>query len=147
MTTRSIAKFILVLVVIVLSTAVSSLVTTLLPRKCPSRHQDAHAWIHEQLALTPEQDKALAASEAKFKAQQKDLAERIRLTNMELGQALVEDAAYSPRVNAALEKIHAAQGELQKVTLEHVFEMQPALSPEQYRRLLDLTANALYTTP
>ncbi len=147
MNTRSFVKFILPLILVVLVTAFSSVVTALLFKKCPSRHQDTHAWIHEQLELTPEQDKALAASEAKFKAQQKDLAERIRLANMELGQALVEDAAYSPRVNAALEKIHTAQGELQKATLEHVFEMQPILSLEQYRRLLNLTANALYTTP
>jgi Spy/CpxP family protein refolding chaperone len=46
-------------------------------------------------------------------------------------------------VNAAIEKIHAAQGELQMVTIAHVFEMKAALTPEQWEELMKLTAQAL----
>ena len=63
---------------------------------------------------------------------------------MELAQAILEDQGDSPKVAEILEKIHQSHGELQKVTLKHVFEMKKVLSPEQYKKLLDLTADALY---
>ena len=48
---------------------------------------------------------------------------------------------------AAIRSIHAAQAELQQATIDHVFEMRTALRPDQYDKLLNLTANALYGTP
>ena len=63
---------------------------------------------------------------------------------MELAQAILQDKDNSPRVTVAIEKIQQAQGALQKATLQHVFEMKEALTPEQYQKLLNLTANALY---
>lgn len=105
---------------------------------------DAHLWIHDQLGLTAEQDRQLHPLEERYKAEQTHLMELIHLANMELGQAILEDNGASPQVNAAIGKIHAAQGKLQMLTLEHVFEMKPILTPEQYQKLLNLTANALY---
>jgi Spy/CpxP family protein refolding chaperone len=63
---------------------------------------------------------------------------------MELAQAILADKSDSPRVQSAIAKIHDAQGELQQATMRHVFEMKPVLAPEQYEKLLNLTANALY---
>ena len=34
-------------------------------------------------------------------------------------------------------------GELQMLTIQHILEMKEALSPEQYQKLLNLTADAL----
>ena len=109
--------------------------------------EDAHAWIHRQLAITPEQDKAIEATERRFAEKQRDLMERIRLGNMELGQAMLEAKAPSPQVAAAVRSIHAAQADLQQATIDHVFDMRTALRPDQYDKLLNLTANALYGTP
>lgn len=36
-----------------------------------------------------------------------------------------------------------AMGDLQKATLDHVFEMKSVLTPEQYKMLLALTAEGL----
>ena len=47
------------------------------------------------------------------------------------------------RVSTAVERIHDAQGELQEATIEHVFEMKGVLTPEQYQKLLNLTADEL----
>lgn len=105
--------------------------------------EDAHAWIHRQLNITPEQDKAIDLIEKRFTEQRAILMERLRQANAELAQAILEGKARSPKVEEAVRKIHAAQADLQQLTLEHVFEMQRALTPEQYDKLLRLTANAL----
>ena len=107
-------------------------------------HTDAHLWIHSQLGLSAEQEKQLAQIEHRYDEQKKHFGELIRLANMELGQALLSDKGDSPRVKAAVAKIHEAQGQLQDATLRHVFEMKPILRAEQYEKLLNLTANALY---
>jgi Spy/CpxP family protein refolding chaperone len=102
-----------------------------------------HEWIHKQLDLTANEQKALAPIEEKFEQRKREIVEVIRSANRELAEAIKQDQVDSPRVAAAVEKIHRAQGELQKATLEHVFEMKKVLTPEQYRKLLDLTSNEL----
>ena len=103
----------------------------------------AHQWVHRELQLTAEQDQALHAIEQRYATRRDELKTAIRQANAELARAIREDRADSPKVSAAVDKIHQAQGELQKVTLEHVFEMRQALSPAQYDKLLNLTATAL----
>ena len=105
----------------------------------------AHQWIHHELKLTSAQDSTLHPIEQKYASRRAELAASIRAANAELARAIREDRADSPKVAAAVDKIHRAQGELQKVTLDHVFEMRQALTPEQYDKLLDLTATALET--
>lgn len=105
--------------------------------------EDAHAWVHRQLNITPEQEQAIAITEKRFSEQRTLLLERLRAANAELAQAILEGKAKSPKVEEAVQKIHVAQAELQQLTLEHVFEMRAALTPEQYDKLLKLTADAL----
>lgn len=102
-----------------------------------------HEWIHQQLNLTADQKIALEPIEEQFQQSKRKLLAQIRSANKELAQAIKEDQVYSSRVSAAIEKIHRAQGELQEATLQHVFSMRATLTPEQYKKLLDLTAVAL----
>ena len=102
-----------------------------------------HEWIHKQLNLSQDEQKALQPIEKKFEGRKREIVAEIRSANRELAEAIKQDLADSPRVAAAVEKIHQAQGELQKATLEHVFEMKQVLTPEHYRKLLDLTTNEL----
>lgn len=104
---------------------------------------DAHHWIHTQLGLTEAQEKQLESIEQRYAEQRRHFTELIRVANMELAQAVLADEGDSPRVRAAIGKIHDAHGQLQDATLRHVFEMKPILQPEQYSKLLQLTANAL----
>lgn len=106
-----------------------------------------HFWIHRQLGLRPEQEKALEPVEEKFANRRRQLMGLIREGNRELAQALVSDKGDSAQVKAAVAKIHHAQGELQKAVLEHVFAMQPVLKPDQYERLIKMTAEALRDAP
>lgn len=106
-----------------------------------------HNWLHSQMTLTKTQEQAIARMEAGFAAEQQRLQSTIRNANRELGAALTSERGYSARVAAAVEDIHAAQGELQKVTLQHIFAMQAVLTPEQAQALSRFAADALSHSP
>src|SRR6478736_5994373 len=93
----------------------------------PQTEVSGHEWIHKQLGLSPEEHKALEPIESKFAERKRNLMGEIRRANKELAEAIKQDQADSPRVSAAVERIHHAQGELQKATLEHVFGMKGVL--------------------
>ena len=106
---------------------------------------DAHAWIHTQLGITEKQEKALEPVEQRYTEQKKHYGEMLRIANAELGKAILEERSDSDRVKAAVARIHEAQGELQNATLQHIFEMKSVLTPQQYEKLLQSTADALST--
>jgi len=103
----------------------------------------AHIQIHQKLGLTPEQERRLEPIEQRFAQQKEELLRSIRQANGQLAKAIRDDKSNSSEITTAVAAIHAAQGELQKITLDHVFEMKAVLQPEQYQKLLDLTAQAL----
>ena len=59
---------------------------------------------------------------------------------------LVEDRAHSPRVKAAIEKIHHAQAALQNATIDHIIEMRTILDEDQFTEFLEATAESLRPT-
>jgi Spy/CpxP family protein refolding chaperone len=103
--------------------------------------------LHHQLHLTSAQEKQLEPMEQHFMTRKTELEAKIKQANAELGQALLADKKYSDKVKVALDRIHATQGELQKATLEHLFEMQTVLTPEQTENLNRLAAAALINNP
>lgn len=105
---------------------------------------DAHDWIHTQLTLTAEQDIALEPIEKRYRSERHNLEQQLTLANRELAEAILADGRDSDRVNASIGEIHLHMGALQKLTVGHVFEMRDVLTPAQYKKLLNLTANALY---
>jgi Spy/CpxP family protein refolding chaperone len=104
---------------------------------------DGHDWIHSQLGLTAEEEKALEPIEQHYHERSRVLDDQMRAANSELAKAILEDGQDSPRVREAITKIHTTMGELQNVAIDHVFEMRGTLTPEQYQKLLHLTADAL----
>ena len=116
--------------------------------KTPHHSQiDAHIWLHEQIGITAEQDQKLTEIEKNFAKKQSVLREKIHVGNLELAAAMLEDKTFSERVAAAVERIHHAQGELQKATIEHIFDMQTILTPQQAEKLNKLAADALVQNP
>lgn len=107
----------------------------------------SHEWLHRELKLTEAQHKALEPIEQSFGEKQRKLAEELRDANRQLAQAMAEDKAYTPRVTAAVEHVHHRMGELQKVSIEHVFAMRAVLTPEQGDKLLSLAQQALEQSP
>lgn len=103
-----------------------------------------HQILHDKLYISKEQETELTDIEKHYRQRRQYLEEKIRLANMELAEAIKADKAFSPRVQAATDKIHHAMGELQKATLEHLFEMRPILTDEQNRKLEQMVTDALY---
>lgn len=120
-----------------------------LPRLAPSRSSpaEAHAWLHRTLHVNSAQDQKLLGIEHRFAARKAAMEGRIRQANADLASAILDDRSYSERVKKAVEDIHRTQGELQQATLEHLFEMQTVLTPEQAEKLNRLAADALSSNP
>lgn len=131
------------LLVFVVAACGSGLSLLLCGRMQKPSHQGAHDWIHTQLGLTPEQDAGLDVIEKRYHEKSRDFERGIVLANKELAEAIRTDGRDSERVHAAIEKIHFNMGELQERTIAHVFEMKDVLSPAQYQKLLNFTADAL----
>jgi hypothetical protein len=109
----------------------------------PVEHVDGHDWLHDQLAITEEQNTALIPIEEKFATQEEELRAAIIAGNAELGRILREDREFSPRAAEIVDEIHKAQAKLQKATIDHVIEMKTVLSPEQFDQLLELAGESL----
>ena len=113
----------------------------------PAASVAAHDWLHKELHVTAKQHKALEPIEARFAEKERVLRERMRAANHDLAAAIAKPGGYSPEVTAAVEKIHFHMGELQKASLEHLFEMRMVLSPEQNEKLIQLAQKALEESP
>lgn len=108
---------------------------------------DAHEWLHKELRVTAAQHKALEPIEARYAERERAIREKMRQANQELAAAIAKSKGYSPEVAAAVEKVHQHMGELQKASLEHLFEMRTVLTPEQGERLFQLAHDALEKLP
>ncbi len=140
-------KLVLLLVLVALVAASACWTTSHLVGRLQVHPIDDHRWLHAQLEITADQDKALESEETRFTARRQELIGTIRRDNAELAAAMAQDRDYSPRVQAAVEKIHHAQSMLEEATLEHIFAMKPILSEQQFDRLLKLTSEALTGPP
>jgi Spy/CpxP family protein refolding chaperone len=107
----------------------------------------AHEWLHRELQLTESQHQALEPVEAKFAEKERRLVEQLRAANLKLARVMTEEKAYTPRVAAEVEMVHQCMGDLQKASIEHVFEMRAVLTPEQGDKLLGLAQRALEHAP
>ncbi|MBS0657238.1 MAG: periplasmic heavy metal sensor [Verrucomicrobia bacterium] len=104
---------------------------------------DAHQWLHDQLHLSKEQDEKMAPAEKRFLETRAKLIAEIRSANRELAVAIQKEGRWSPAVEAAIERGLRAQGELQRATVRHCLEISDYLTPEQTKRFLHLTSDAL----
>lgn len=102
-----------------------------------------HQKFHDRLKISHLQELKLEVIEERFYLKRKALEGKIKLANIELAKAIKTDKSLSPSVQEATNKIHQAMGELQKATLEHLFEMRPILTDEQNRILEQMVTDAL----
>lgn len=102
-----------------------------------------HAWLHEKLAITPEQESKLAPIEEAYERNRDLLANRISEGGRNLAEALGKAPVDRTAVDLALGDIHAAQGDLQRLTIGHFLEMKEHLSKEQAGQLLQWTRESI----
>jgi len=109
----------------------------------PSHDQSLHAMVHEELSLTPEQNRLLDTLEADFAARRQTVEGEMRKANVELAAAIRTSEIAGPTVEAAVRHFHSAMGALQTETIAHVFAMRKVLTPDQRKRFDDRIGEAL----
>ena len=109
----------------------------------PAHDQSLHAMVHNELSLTPEQERALDALETDFAGRRLALEGEMREANAELAAAIRASETAGPAVEAAVHHFHDAMGALQTETIAHVFAMRKVLTPEQRRQFDDRIGEAL----
>ena len=106
-----------------------------------------HAWVHEQLALTEQQERRIDGIEQAFAGRRRELRSEMRAAGDALRSAILRDKAHSPAVEAAVDRLAAAQAALQRETLAHMFQMAAALDAEQRDKLIQWTHDSLQPAP
>jgi len=97
----------------------------------PVPESQLHRLLHDDLDLDAGQRAALAALEARFAGRRRTIEAAMRADNRALARAIMAEHGAGPRVNAAIDRSHAAMGQLQKETLAHVFAMRGLLRADQ----------------
>ena len=106
-----------------------------------------HGFVHNELALTAEQEAKLEVIENRFATEQRQLELASRSANVRLAQAMEQEHEYGPEVAAAIDAVHEAMGDLQKATVRHVFAMRSILSPAQQVKFDQQVSGALTRDP
>ena len=90
-----------------------------------------HALVHRQLHLDPSQAGRMEALERSDAGRREALQAELESADAALAAAIAADEADTPRVEAAVDRAHAAMGALQKATVAHVLSMRALLTPAQ----------------
>lgn len=102
-----------------------------------------HELVHEKLGLTAEQERRIAGMERDHEARRQALEAEMRAANAQLAQAFQQSHAYTPQVQAAIDRFHRAMGELQKETIVHTLAMRAVLTPDQTARFDETVVRSL----
>lgn len=90
---------------------------------------DLHSLLHKVVPLDAAEETRLDAKEREYTAHREAIEARMKAANARLASAIHADPRWSPEVEAVTKEVEAAAAELQRVTLEHVFEMREGLDP------------------
>ena len=102
-----------------------------------------HELVHEKLGLTADQERRIAGMERDHEAKRQALEAEMRAANAHLAQAFQQTHAYTPQVQAAIDRFHRAMGELQKETIVHTLAMRAVLTPDQTARFDETVVRSL----
>ena len=105
----------------------------------PSLHQ----MLHDKLHLTADQRRRIESLERDHAAKRVALEAEMRAANAQLAQAYQEGHAYTPKVQAAIDRFHRAMDALQTETMLHVIAMRQVLTPDQTGRFDDTVVRSL----
>jgi Spy/CpxP family protein refolding chaperone len=106
-----------------------------------------HELVHEKLHLSADQQGRIASIEREHAARRQALEAEMRAANAELAQAFQEQHAYTPQVQAAIDRFHRAMGALQKETIVHVLAMRAVLTPQQAAQFDETVVKSLTDEP
>jgi len=95
-------------------------------------HEDRslHELLHAAVPLDAEEQRVLDGEEHQFQLQRAAIEARLRVANGQLADAVATNPSWSPQVEQASREVERAAGDLQRITLVHLFEMRVGLKPE-----------------
>jgi hypothetical protein len=105
-----------------------------------------HELLHDQLQLTADQQQRLDGLERDHAVRRQALEAEMRAANAELAGAYQKSHAYTPQIQAAIDRFHRASDALQKETMLHVIAMRQILAPGQTARFDETVVKSL-TSP
>ncbi|MDB5458474.1 MAG: heavy metal resistance protein [Caulobacteraceae bacterium] len=97
--------------------------------------ETVYEMVHQNLTLTPEQQRRIDQIEDRYAHQRNSLRAQIGSANAELGEALANEMALGTAAQRALEHLQSSMGELQKQTILYVLEVRAVLTPQQQQVL------------
>ena len=95
------------------------------------RPQGLHEMLHDKLHLSPEQSAKAEGMERDYTAKRDALEAEMRAANAELARVYQASHAYTPDIQAAIDRHHHAMAALQKESMSHVIAMRGILTPDQ----------------
>ncbi len=133
------------LLVIGLCAVVSYLTTRWALRDSSWRHDDphGHAWLSQELDLTPEQTEAINSFDAAYRAERARRQDDFRQRIARLRDMLMTHDRFTPEVGDAIHQLHLVHGDLQELSIRHFYDMLSVLPPEKQARLRSLAGEAL----
>lgn len=102
-----------------------------------------HELLHEQLGLTADQHRRIEGLEREHTARRAALQAEMHAANVDLARAIQARHAYTPEVQAAVDRFHRAMEDLQKEIILHVLAMREVLTPEQAAKFDATVAKSL----
>lgn len=108
---------------------------------------ELHAFLHEELDLDAAQRAKIEAIEQRFAVRRKALESEMKDANVDLAGAMEAEHGYGPEVTKAVDHTHHVMGEMQKETLEHLFEMRSVLRADQAPAFDRAVTKALAPSP
>lgn len=113
----------------------------------PPVESELHDLLHGDLRLDAAQEQRIEEIERQYALRRQALELELRSDNARLASAIEAEHGYGPQVAGAVDASHKAMGELQKVTLEHIFAMRSVLRPDQAARFDAAVVKALTVKP
>lgn len=104
---------------------------------------DGHAWLHEALDLTEEEEAHIRTFEEVYWTRRAALEEQFQQRIEELATAISEHEAYGPEVAAAVHELHIVHGRLQELAIRHYYQMRTVLPNDKQEQLRELAVRAL----
>lgn len=81
--------------------------------------------------------------EAEFQSRSVTLEESLATAGHDLAHAIQDHGRDSPELSAALSRVNGLQLELQELTINHFFDMEAHLDPDQAQKLFEWTHDSI----
>ncbi len=102
-----------------------------------------HDRLHDAFQLSAGQEQGLHRLETGFARQRITHEAAMRAANAKLAAAMLREGRHGPGVDAAIDDVHRAMGDLQKASIDHMFAMRAVLTPDQQQRFDRIIAESL----